>query len=233
MVANSFRVGVAVLAAGMTSAACSGNVATAGAAAVEAPAAAVAQNNVPVGGRYGAALPDFAGLAEHYGPAVVNVSVVEKAHRVAGRGGDDQDDQVEEFFRRFGLPSPRGRGGDGGDGPIRQGEGSGFIVSPDGYILTNAHVVADADEVTVRMTDRREYPAKGKTYRELYTRYLLKIDPDVYVGMNELGVKLPGFEGGGFSYRMEHGAQSAANPGQTTSTFATPRPASSRSTSSV
>lgn len=59
----------------------------------------------------------------------------------------------------------------------------------------------------------REYPASGKTYRELYTRYLLKIDPDVYVGMNELGVKLPGFEGGGFSYRMEHGAPSAANPG--------------------
>ena len=59
----------------------------------------------------------------------------------------------------------------------------------------------------------REYPAKGKTYSELYTRYLMKIDPDVYIGMNELGVKLPGFEGGGFSYRMEHGAQSAANPG--------------------
>ena len=59
----------------------------------------------------------------------------------------------------------------------------------------------------------REYPANGKTYGELYTRYLLKIDRDVYVGMNELGVKLPGFEGGGFSYRMEHGAQSAANPG--------------------
>ena len=59
----------------------------------------------------------------------------------------------------------------------------------------------------------RQYAAKGKTYRELYTRYGLKIDPDVYVGMNELGVKLPGFEGSGFSYRMEHGAQSAANPG--------------------
>jgi serine protease Do len=111
----------------------------------------------PVGTLNGRVLPDFATLVEQVGPAVVNVSVVEKAHRVAGRG--DQDDQVEEFFRRFGLPSPRGRGGDG-DGPVRQGEGSGFIVSPDGYILTNAHVVADADEVTVRMTDRREYPAK-------------------------------------------------------------------------
>jgi serine protease Do len=111
----------------------------------------------PVGTLNGRVLPDFATLVEQVGPAVVNVSVVEKAHRVAGRDSD-QDDQVEEFFRRFGLPSPRG--GDREDMPIRQGEGSGFIVSPDGYILTNAHVVADADEVTVRMTDRREYPAK-------------------------------------------------------------------------
>ncbi|HTU65682.1 MAG TPA: DegQ family serine endoprotease [Steroidobacteraceae bacterium] len=112
----------------------------------------------PVGTLNGRVLPDFATLVEQVGPAVVNVSVVEKAHRVAGRG--DQDDQVEEFFKRFGLPSPRGGGQGGGNEPQRQGEGSGFIVSPDGYILTNAHVVADADEVTVRMTDRREYPAK-------------------------------------------------------------------------
>jgi serine protease Do len=114
----------------------------------------------PVGTLNGRVLPDFATLVEQVGPAVVNVSVLEKAHHVAGRGGGEQDDQVEEFFRRFGLPSPRGRGGDSGDAPVRQGEGSGFIVSSDGYILTNAHVVADADEVTVRMTDRREYPAK-------------------------------------------------------------------------
>jgi serine protease Do len=113
----------------------------------------------PVGTLNGRVLPDFATLVEQVGPAVVNVSVVEKAHRVSGRDSD-QDDQVEEFFKRFGLPSPRGGGGGGADAPLRQGEGSGFIVSPDGYILTNAHVVADADEVTVRMTDRREYPAK-------------------------------------------------------------------------
>src|SRR4051812_48758924 len=112
----------------------------------------------PVGTLNGRVLPDFATLVEQVGPAVVNVSVVEKAHHVAGRNSQ-QDDQVEEFFRRFGLPSPRGNGG-GEDGPVRQGEGSGFIVSPDGYILTNAHVVDGADEVTVRMTDRREYPAK-------------------------------------------------------------------------
>jgi len=58
----------------------------------------------------------------------------------------------------------------------------------------------------------REYPAAGRKYADLYVRYLMRIDPDVYAGMNELGVKLPGFEGDGFSYRMEHGAQSQANP---------------------
>jgi serine protease Do len=123
-----------------------------------APSAAPAQSPSspqPVGTLNGRVLPDFATLVEQVGPAVVNVSVVEKAHRTGGRNGA-QDEQVEEFFRRFGLPSPRGDG----NTPQRQGEGSGFIVSADGYILTNAHVVADADEVTVRMTDRREYSAK-------------------------------------------------------------------------
>lgn len=58
----------------------------------------------------------------------------------------------------------------------------------------------------------RAYPAPGHRYAELYVRYMLRIDPDVFVGMNELGVKLPGMEGDGFSYRMEHGRQSPANP---------------------
>ncbi len=113
----------------------------------------------PVGTLNGRVLPDFATLVEQVGPAVVNVSVVEKAHRVAtGSLPRDADDPVQEFFRRFGMPNgPQGRGF---ESQPRQGEGSGFIVSADGYILTNAHVVADADEVTVRMTDRREYTAK-------------------------------------------------------------------------
>jgi serine protease Do len=125
-------------------------------AQVEAPSAAQ-----PVGTLNGRELPDFATLVEQVGPAVVNVSVVEKAHRVGGQSqrGDDSEDPFQEFFRRFGVPAPEG-GRRGYDIPQREGQGSGFIVSADGYILTNAHVVSDADEVTVRMTDRREYPAK-------------------------------------------------------------------------
>ena len=117
----------------------------------------------PVGTLNGRALPDFASLVEQVGPAVVNVSVIEKAHHVArnqqGSADDDDQDPFQEFFKRFGIPGPNG-GNRNYDTPQRQGEGSGFIVSADGYILTNAHVVADADEVTVRMTDRREYTAK-------------------------------------------------------------------------
>jgi serine protease Do len=132
------------------------------AAAAPAQAASAPQ---PVGTLNGRVLPDFATLVEQVGPAVVNISVVEKAHRVVRGKPDeeDSDDPFEEFFRRFGVPVPdQGQrfGRRSYEVPQRQGEGSGFIVSPDGYILTNAHVVADADEVTVRMTDRREYQAK-------------------------------------------------------------------------
>jgi serine protease Do len=133
-------------------------------AAPTAPQAQVASSPQPLGTLNGRALPDFATLVEQVGPAVVNVSVLEKAHRVSRNQSseDDAEDPFQEFFRRFGIPAPdQGQGGRRGyDVPQRQGEGSGFIVSPDGYILTNAHVVADADDVTVRMTDRREYSAK-------------------------------------------------------------------------
>ena len=127
-----------------------------------------------------AALPDFAALVDHYGPAVVNVGVVGKAQPVNDVPGMSPNDPLNEFFRRFGQPMPRGN-----QQPAR-GEGSGFIVSADGYILTNAHVVADADEVTVKTTDRREYTAKVVGFDEATDVAVLKIDgknlPTVKIG---------------------------------------------------
>ena len=101
-------------------------------------------------------LPDFSGLVAEAGGAVVNVSVTEKPAKISSPNGQaDGDDPLSQFFRRFQQQQP---------GPDRtppsRGVGSGFIVSSDGYVLTNAHVVADASEVIVTLTDRREFPAK-------------------------------------------------------------------------
>jgi serine protease Do len=108
---------------------------------------------------YGPQLPDFSGLVEKYGGAVVNVQVEEHATAgEGGEGGDDSDDPFNQFFRRFGVPGPNSS--QPRNLPPERGTGSGFIVSSDGYILTNAHVVEDADQVTVKLIDRREYQAK-------------------------------------------------------------------------
>jgi len=119
-------------------------------------------------------MPDFSALVERYGPAVVNVEVVERPQS-SGRGGPDADDPLNDFFRRFGIPN-QGGGGPQRNQPPAHGTGSGFIVSPDGYILTNAHVVSSAQTVTVRLTDRREFQAKVVGQDERTDVAVIKID---------------------------------------------------------
>jgi serine protease Do len=120
-------------------------------------------------------LPDFTELVERVGPAVVNIRTAERrgSSEASSGGGGEIDEQMREFFRRFGIPLPDRmpnipgqprRGGpqqpDADSDPQPRGVGSGFILSADGYVMTNAHVVDGADEVIVTLTDKREFKAK-------------------------------------------------------------------------
>jgi serine protease Do len=117
-----------------------------------------------------AALPDFRALVEQQGPSVVNISIRANV-QTAAQGPQMPDfgpnDPFSQFFR--GMPGPRG-------GAPMRGEGSGFIVSSDGLILTNAHVVAGADKVTVKLLDRREFEAKVIGQDEATDVAVLKIE---------------------------------------------------------
>ncbi len=120
------------------------------------------------GGSLVRGLPDFTELVEQVGPSVVNIRTLERAS--AGRSGGTMgpDEEMLEFFRRFGIPIPPGmtpraprqdRGG-GSEEAVPRGVGSGFIIGSDGLIMTNHHVVDGADELIVTLADKREF--KGK-----------------------------------------------------------------------
>jgi serine protease Do len=136
-------------------------------AASEAPAVATTAR----------ALPDFSGLVEKYGDAVVNVVSTRKTNTAsASQPQLTPDDPFYDFFRRFGIPFPGAPGHSPPSSPLQRGEGSGFIVGADGYILTNAHVVDQASDVTVKLTDRREFQAKVVGVDRRSDVAVLKID---------------------------------------------------------
>ncbi len=145
-------------------------------------------------------IPDFSGLVETYGPAVVNISAKHVVKQTALRGNSgnsanggnqlpiDPSDPFYQFYKHFFGGMPGMQGGDGGDAPDQPSAslGSGFIVSSDGYILTNAHVVDGANVVTVKLTDKREFKAKVVGADKQSDVAVLKIDasnlPTVKIG---------------------------------------------------
>src|SRR5579859_4859559 len=127
-------------------------------------------------------LPDFTRVVEEQGNAVVNISTTQVVRRSAAlpQVPGMEDEEVLEFFRRF-IPRQPGPGQPGqGQGPAPRAEsrslGSGFVISQDGYVLTNAHVVEGAYEITVKFTDKREFKAKVIGADKRSDIALIKID---------------------------------------------------------
>ena len=141
-----------LVAAGLVVAAAAGGVRYYGALPAHAQSASAASQSVarPLAGQ---TLPDFSVLVEQYGPAVVNISVTKNVKTGFDVPNGDRNDPFYEFFRRFQIPVPPN------EVPVG-GIGSGFIISSDGLVLTNAHVIAEAQELSVKLTDRREFKAK-------------------------------------------------------------------------
>ncbi|MCL6270188.1 DegQ family serine endoprotease [Sansalvadorimonas sp. 2012CJ34-2] len=169
-------------------------------------------------------LPDFSTLAEQSSPAVVNISTLSKPKRGRNEMYGPYGDELPEILRRyfgFQIPENGGRGGNAPqiEQPQPQSLGSGFIISKDGYVLTNNHVVDGADEIIVRMNDRSEYKAKLVGGDKRSDLALLKVEgknlPTVRIGDSD---KLkPGqwvFAIGspfGFDYSVTKGIISALN----------------------
>ena len=173
--------------------------------AISLPLAACAQSNAPaapteqvaaarpqaVAAPLVSGLPDFTQLVDQVGPGVVNVETIIGARRNPrmASGGPDMGD-MPDFFRRFFGPDFQMPGGPGQQAPDNaprgRGMGSGFIISNDGYVLTNHHVIDGAESVKVKLSDRREFTAKVVGSDAQYDVALLKIDgknlPTVRVG---------------------------------------------------
>ncbi len=149
-------------------------------------------------------LPDFTELVERVGPAVVGIRTTERSRMARAGSGSEIDDDMLEFFRRFGIPvpnqpnqpnrpNPRSPQPAPDAEPQTRGVGSGFVLSADGYVMTNAHVVDGAEEVFVTLTDSREFRAKIIGADKRSDVALVKIDatglPTVRVGdVNRLKV---------------------------------------------